>query len=94
MLQEEVIPRLPGEGTEVDDELDDAAYDEENNASGVALASSRALPCRKGGPTPADKAVVAKIGPKLRGQLTTDRICCARRIVAATRLVVCTDAQP
>ena len=89
LLREEVIPRLPGEENQVEDELDDAAYDEESEASGVALASSKALPCRKGGPTPADKAVVAKIGPKLRGklrgQLTADRICCARRIVAAVK---------
>jgi hypothetical protein len=89
LLREEVITRLPGDGTQVEDEVDGAAYDEEDEASPVALAASGALPCRKGGPTPADKAVVAKIGPKLRGKLrghlTADRVCCARRIVAAVK---------
>ncbi len=82
LLREEVIPRLPGEETQVEDELDGAAYDEEDETSAVALAAGGTLPCRKGGPTPADKAVVKKIGPKLRGKLrghlTADRICCAR----------------
>jgi hypothetical protein len=63
--------------------------DEEDEASAVALAAGGTLPCRKGGPTAADKAVVKKIGPKLRGKLrghlTADRICCARRIVAAVK---------
>jgi hypothetical protein len=89
LLREEVIPRLPGEETEVDDELDGAAYDEEDEASPVALTAGGTLPCRKGGPAAADKAVVKKIGPKLRGKLrghlTADRICCARRIVAAVK---------
>ena len=89
LLREEVIPRLPGERTEIEDDLDRAAYDEEDEASAVALAAGGTLPCRKGGPTAADKAVVKKIGPKLsgklRGQLTADRICCARRIVAAVK---------
>jgi hypothetical protein len=89
LLREEVIPWLPGEETQVEDELDGATYDEEDEASAVALAGGGALPCRKGGPTAADKAVVKKIGPKLRGKLrghlTADRICCARRIVAAVK---------
>lgn len=89
LLREEVIPRLPGEETQVEDELDGATYDEEDEASAVALAAGGTLPCRKGGPTAADKAVVKKIGPKLRGKLrghlTADRICCARRIVAAVK---------
>ena len=46
-------------------------------------------PCRPGGPTPADKAVVAKIGGKLRGKLrgalNGQRICCARQIVAGVQ---------
>jgi hypothetical protein len=89
LLREEVIPRLPGEENQVEDEPDDATYDEEDEASAVALAGGGTLPCRKGGPTAADKAVVKKIGPKLRGKLrghlTADRICCARRIVAAVK---------
>jgi hypothetical protein len=89
LLREEVIPRLPGQETQVEDELDGANYDEEDEAPAVALAAGGILPCRKGGPTAADKAVVKKIGPKLRGKLrghlTADRICCARRIVAAVK---------
>jgi hypothetical protein len=91
LLREEVIPRLPGEDTQLEDEdeLDGASYDEEDEASPVTLAGKGTLPCRKGGPSPADKAVVKKIGHKLRGKLrghlTADRICCARRIVAATK---------
>ena len=45
--------------------------------------------CRPGGPMPADKAAAAKIGRKLRGKLSGafdgDRLCCARRIVAAVK---------
>ncbi|MFL5267128.1 MAG: hypothetical protein ACJ8AH_11125 [Stellaceae bacterium] len=89
LLREEVIPRLPGQETQVEDKLDGANYDEEDEAPAVALAAGGTLPCRKGGPTAADKAVVKKIGPKLRGKLrghlTADRICCARRIVAAVK---------
>ncbi len=46
-------------------------------------------PCRPGGPTPADRALAAKLGArlrgKLRGALDADRLCCARRIIAAVK---------
>ncbi|MGH8666974.1 MAG: GH25 family lysozyme, partial [Burkholderiales bacterium] len=55
----------------------------------VAAAGYPHRPCRPGGPTRADKALAAKIGRKLRGKLRGafdgDRLCCARRIVAAVR---------
>ena len=47
------------------------------------------LPCRKGGPAPADNKVATQIRPKLRGTmrgaLDGQRICCARQIVAAAK---------
>jgi hypothetical protein len=47
------------------------------------------LPCRKGGPAPADNKVASQIRPKLRGSLRGaldgQRICCARQIVGAAK---------
>ena len=93
MLREEVIPKLPNENEEEKapegHELEGAVSGEEEEALAVPLSGRGTLPCRKGGPNRADKAIVAKIGPKLRGKLhghlTADRICCARRIVAAVK---------
>jgi len=55
----------------------------------VAAAGYPHRPCRPGGPTRADNALAAKIGGKLRGKLRGafdgDRLCCARRIIAAVK---------
>ena len=91
LRKEEVIPKLPNEEEEAPEDYksEGAISGEEEEGLTVPLSGRGTLPCRKGGPNRADKAIVAKIGPKLRGKLhghlTADRICCARRIVAAVK---------
>jgi GH25 family lysozyme M1 (1,4-beta-N-acetylmuramidase) len=55
----------------------------------VAASGYPHRPCRPGGPTRADNALAAKIGSKLRGKLRGafdgDRLCCARRVIAAVK---------
>jgi hypothetical protein len=89
LLRDEVIPRLPVQDPSMDELSADTMADDEVDDSADALSRANSLPCRKGGPTAADKAVVAKAGPKLRGKLrgnlTAERVCCARQIVAAVK---------
>jgi hypothetical protein len=97
MLQEEVLPNLSeGEDPEAIEDPDamnggeDVTSDPEEAAFASPLAQrGRVIPCKKGGPSPADEAIAAKIAPKLRGKLrgamTGGRVCCARRIVDAVK---------
>jgi len=98
LLRDKVIPQLPDQANEEEPDS------EEETRGGVLQQEAPAAdpfsrefaargyphqPCRKGGPTPTDNAVVARIRPKLRGTMRSalngQRICCARQLVAAVK---------
>ena len=95
MLEEEVLPILSeeedAEAIEDPDALNGGETPDAEEAAFAAPLAQRGgvIPCQKGGPSPADKAIAAKISPKLRGKLrgamTGGRVCCARRIVDAVK---------
>ena len=104
LLREQVIPHLPdapleeepdAEDVDLDEGVHDEMPEQEEDASadvfarGVAARGYPYVPCRKGGPAPADNKVATQIKPKLRGTmrsaLSGQRVCCARQIVGAVK---------